>query len=684
MKNSIFGIVILFISLNIFTLKIAFSQSQIDLRQPLTPENYKIWDEYIKKYAPADSAFKVMVNIANRHHLRKRYAVSWKIYSIYEKFFPNRKSAFKQKIENYGKWMLTVAPTPDQDYIYEEYALKLAPSENAFVAVQRLAEKHINEKNWDSVAIILNYFKPRFPNMSERFDAILQIVAAKSENLVARNISDSINTKYNEWDPTPTFNGNALFFSTRRPKETFGGSDVWVSFLKDGVWLAPKPVNSNINGPNDETVDNVSPDGSGLLFSGAFPGTFGKFDIYYSSLSKDGWGTLKHYPMPVNSEHTDEGGNLSPDGKALLFTSDRPGGIGPSIPYGTPYRGGFNGNMDIYISFKTGEGWSEPTNLGETVNTPFAERSPFLHPDGKTLYFSSDGHPGLGGLDVFKTVRLREDSWTHWSEPVNLGKDVNSAQDDWGYVVSLSGDSAFFAVKDRPGGKGEWDIYSIPTPGKAKPERVVAVSGIVTDAAGNPLSAAIKWEDLSTGENVGELRSNPQTGEYFIALPFGKNYGYYAEKEGYYPTSKNIDLRGDTILFHVREDIVLHSTEEIAESEADVKIQINNIFFDYDKYDLKPESFLELNRLADFLQNNDNLDAIIVGHTDSIGSRAYNKNLSNLRAKAVEDYLIGKGCDAGKLSSKGMGADQPVAGNESEEGRAKNRRVEIWFVKSGK
>ena len=434
-----------------------------------------------------------------------------------------------------------------------------------------------------------------------------------------------------------------------------------------------------MNGPNDETIDNIKADGNDILLSGTFEGTFGLFDIYHVQRTVNGWGSLEHYPYPINTRWVDEGANLTSDGKALLFTSDRPGGTGEFHPYGSQFHGGLNGNMDIYVCLKTDSGWSAPINLGTTINTPYAERSPYLHPDGKTLYFSSDGHPGLGRIDVFKSIRLREDSWTEWSEPVNLGKEINTILDDWGYKVSVTGDSAFFAGKNRTEGYGDWDLYSVTLPKISKPAQVVTIKGKVTDTKGNFLSAEIKWEDLSTGKNAGSLTSNPEDGSYIIMLPLGKNYGYYAEKQGFYPSSQNINLKKAEEGSVINEDIVLTSLKEMKEEKA--KVRINNIFFDFDEYSLLPESSPELDRLAALLQSNNELEVEIDGHTDIVGKGEYNFDLSLKRAEIVRDYLISKGVASTRFTVKGLGKTKPVAPNDTEEGRAKNRRVEIWFVR---
>ena len=330
-------------------------------------------------------------------------------------------------------------------------------------------------------------------------------------------------------------------------------------------------------------------------------------------------------------------------------------------------------------TLKTETGWSEPINLGDQINTPFAERSPFLHPDGKTLYFCSSGHPGLGKLDIFVSTRLREDSWTEWSEPVNLGKGVNGVGSDWGYRVNTSGTDAYFAAENLPGNRGGSDIYVHELPRAMRPEAVATIRGIVTDTDGNPLQVTIKWEDLSTGAEVGRLASDVETGKYFITLPLGKNYGYFAEKDGYYPVAKSVDLRNETEGVDIEVNIQLTPIEKIA--EEGMAVRLNNIFFDVNKSNLKEESKTELDRFASMLERVPDGVIEISGHTDSVASERYNRELSQRRAESVVEYLISIGIDPSRLIARGYGEEQPVADNGLEEGRALNRRVEFRFLR---
>lgn len=656
------------------------SAQDIDLNQPLNEETFQKWDKYIKENAPSQQALNVVINMVNRHYWAGRAAVSLHIWDMYKDLFPSVAKDIKEEMSRLEEVMLTQTPQEDMLYLYVDYIEKNADSENGCVALQRLTDKYINLHMWDSATAYYRYFKPKFPSMQKKFDKIIEILNAPVQGITIRNLSDSINSTLDEWDPTPSADGKRIYFSSRYKQPCYGNSDVYYSDLDSlGHWGKAKNIGKEINGSQDETVDNISVDGNTLLLSGTFPGTFGNFDIYHAEKTAEGWSSVKHFPYPINSEYTDEGANISSDGKYLVFTSDRPGGIGEYHPYGTVFHGNVMGNMDIYVCQKTDSGWSAPINLGTIVNTPYSERAPYLHPDGKTLYFSSDGHPGLGRMDLFVTTRLSDTSWTEWSEPRNLGKEINTANDDWGYAVSLNGDSAYFAAYDRPDGKGGWDLFTITVPDSAKPNKVVTVRGKVTDNKNNILPAVIRWENLETGEKIGEVRTNPQTGDYFIVLPLGKNYGYYAEYSDYYPTSGNVDLRKIKSNKDIRKDLILVSSKAIKEDNA--KLQVNNIFFDFDKYDLKPESFPELDRLIAFLKKNMEKSIIIEGHTDNAGTEAFNMELSRKRAATVKNYLVEHGISKNKIKTIGFGATKPINDNSTPEKQAENRRVEISFEK---
>jgi len=581
----------------------------------------------------------------------------------------------------YAQFDLYRYPNPDTRADFEAFIESDAPSEEAFVAVQRLMYNALKEKQWSDAAAIMEQYKPKFPAMQARFEKIISLLNAPEEHLKIQNLGIGVNTDKDEFAPTPTVDGKLLYFARENGDEDGQtGEDVMVSTFQQGMWQTASFAGSTIDTKGNESVCAVSADGNRIILFGNYDGSFGSGDLFYADKEDDGsWGEVKHFPEPINSKNFESDGGLTSDGKALIFTSDRSGAVGDYHEKGDLYHGDKWGNTDIYVSIKQADGsWGEPINLGPTVNTPYAERKPFLHPDGKTLYFCSDGHAGLGSLDIFKSVRLRDDSWTEWSEPVNLGKEINNGADNFGYRVATDGSVAFLALDNRTDGNGQGDLYKMSLSAAARPAAVATINGVVTDESGAPLNVSLKWEDLETGKNVGELSSDPKGGNYFITLPLNKNYGYYAEKAGYYPASNSVDLRGKTEALTHTENIVLVSIKSMREKA--VAVRLNNIFFDFDKATLKTESYPELNRLADILKKNPDVKAEIGGHTDNKGTHQYNMDLSKKRTQAVVDYLVAQGCNAQTLSAKGYAETVPVATNDTEEGRAQNRRVEFKFV----
>jgi outer membrane protein OmpA-like peptidoglycan-associated protein len=378
----------------------------------------------------------------------------------------------------------------------------------------------------------------------------------------------------------------------------------------------------------------------------------------------------------------------SPDGNSVYFVSDKPGG---------------QGDRDIYISHKDEKGrWGEAINLGPTINTKLGEEGVFAHPDGRTLYFSSQGHKGLGGYDIYKSVF--DEKTKTWSTPENIGYPVNTPDDDVFFVVSASGRRAYY-TSFNPGGYGEKDLYMITFLGaeklmvnnnednllasQAEPvkETVAAqtvaikeaqltiLKGVITDAlTRKPLEATIEIVDNQMNQVIATFTSNSATGKYLVSLPAGKNYGIAVKKEGYLFHSENFDIPNTAAFQQVTKDV------ELKNLAVGSKIVLKNIFFDFDKATLRPESTNELERLTKLLNDVPTLKIEISGHTDSKGANDYNKALSDNRAKAVVDYLIKAGIASNRLVYKGYGEEQPISTNETDEGRQLNRRTEFKIL----
>jgi outer membrane protein OmpA-like peptidoglycan-associated protein len=329
-------------------------------------------------------------------------------------------------------------------------------------------------------------------------------------------------------------------------------------------------------------------------------------------------------------------------------------------------------SMDIYVS-KLGEdgAFGKPEKLGERINTPFQEESVQIHPDGRTLYFSSDGHPGMGGLDIFVS-RMQADG--SWGKPENLGYPINTSDDENSVLVGSNGEVAYFA-SDRPGGHGDLDLYQFEVPEAARANAVSYIRGKVYDKVTNkPVEADVQLYDLSTGELATGAYSDPQSGEFLVCLPSGRDYALNAGAEGYLFFSRNYSIAGTSSKDPVTLDVPLSplTTGSV--------IDLRNIFFNTGSAELLPASNTELDKLVKLLQANPTLRIELGGHTDNVGDDKSNQILSQHRANAVRDFVTAKGIDATRITAKGYGETKPVSTNDTEEGRALNRRTEVTVL----
>ena len=573
---------------------------------------------------------------------------------------------------------------------YEQFIAANSPCELAFVAVQRLAAAHVNDKNWGAAARTYNKYKANFPVMAERFDKIINLLEAPDEYLEKSRLGSGVNTRGAEFRPIISADSQTLYFTRNRGEEA-GGEDIYFSSRYRRDWKSADNVGPPISTPSHEMMLDISADSNKMTLMGNYPGSFGRGDIFYAERGKECWSEVKHYPAPINSEYFDSDAMLPADGRTLLFVSDRPGNMGAFKPKETLFHGGYAGNTDIYLYVETEGGEGKLINLGPTINTPYAEYSPHLHPDGRTLFFSSSGHYGLGGLDVFVATRMSDSSWTEWSEPVNLGKEINGPYNDWGFQITTEGDLAYYATAEKKAdcweddtstprrGCGPSDIFSTDLPAAVRPAAAVTVFGKVMDPDKNPLEAEIVWNDLTLNKSAGIAKSHPDSGDYLIVLPAGHKYGYSAEKEGYMGASETLDFTDVTTYTEYRHDIILYPLDKLIDDK--INLRMNNIFFDFDKSTLRPESYHELNRWVEALKKYPDLKAEIHGHTCWIGTEAYNEGLSGRRATAVVNYLATQGISESRLTKKGFGETRPAASNETRKGREFNRRVEVLLTK---
>lgn len=466
-----------------------------------------------------------------------------------------------------------------------------------------------------------------------------------------KNIGDGVNTAESEYFPSLTIDGKELVF-TRRVKGF--NEDFYYSHKKFGEWDLAQPMEGDINTPQNEGAQNISQDGQWLVFTGCNRRDgFGSCDLYISYLTPQGWSEAINLGGTINSDQWESQPCLSPDKKDLYFASRRPGGYGGS---------------DIYVSNLQPNGrWSDPENLGPSVNTPGDEQCPFIHADNQTLYFTSNYWPGYGDDDLFY---VRKGPNGVWSEPVNLGYPINTINREGTLFITADGKTAYYA-SDRSDSRGGLDIYSFELREDIRPKKTLWVKGQVFDKkTGKGLPSAVELIDLSAKEPVSKIQTD-ESGKYLVTLPVGKDYAFNVNRKGYLFYSDNF------LLSQHSPDSTYEKNIALQPIEVNASVILKNIFFDVNKYDLKPESQVELDKLVQLLTDNPTLKVEISGHTDNTGTTADNLVLSNNRAKSVVNYLITKGIAANRLTYKGYGESQPIADNKTDEGRAQNRRTEM-------
>lgn len=529
----------------------------------------------------------------------------------------------------------------------------------------------------------LTLYKPNDPVYKTLEDEIIhcdygKIAVANPTNAKIENVGPPVNTQWSEHSPVISADESILVYTTVRPDnvgckgvQNCDLEDIYISQGSGGKWGAPKPIGSKINTPNHDATIGLSQDGQTLYIYKNPPGGG---DLFICELKGTEWQEPKSLGTPINSPSYETVVSVSPDGKTIFFTSDRPGGMG---------------DTDIYMSRKEDSGkWSEPKNLGPGINTPLAEDAPFIHANGKSLYFSSNGiKESIGGFDIFKT-ELQADGT--WSKPENLGYPINTPDNDIYFVLSADAKHGYYASA-REGGYGEKDIYRIVIPEPpvvAKEDTMVVkpvitevsltiLKGTITDAVtGEPLEASVKVIDNAANEVIAEFKSNSATGKYLVSLPSGRNYGIAVEKQDYLFHSENFDIPLVSGYQEVEKNIALKKIK------VGSTIVLRNIFYDYDKATLRPESVAELERLLKLLQDVPTLVIEIGGHTDSDGSDDYNQKLSQNRSKSVVDYLISKGIKAERLVARGYGETVPIDTNDTPEGKQNNRRTEFKILQN--
>ena len=470
-----------------------------------------------------------------------------------------------------------------------------------------------------------------------------------------------VNSKYIDHSPVITADEKTLFFTSRRPTsdpkdvDEYGRSyeDIYIAHKNDnGIWGKAENIGSPINTKYHDATIAVSPDGKKLYI---YVGRKNGGDIYLSEFKDSTWSIPSALPAPINTKYQETAISFSPDNKLVYFVSNRPNGIG---------------EKDIWVADVTEKGkFKNPRVLSNKINTIYNERTVFIHPDGKTMYFSSEGHKTMGGFDIFKSTK---DENGEWGEPVNIGYPVNTTGDDVGFVTSADNKRGYFSAI-KLNSKGEQDIYMYVFPEKSEENDFIVIRGTVRDDnSKKPIAANITFTDTKSGEKI-SIKADPKTGEFLASVPKGENYAININSDGYALYSESINPQSNS-----NKDFLL--SMDMNSLGGCKPIVLENIWFDFDKANLKSKSFAELDELVKFIKDCDQYNIEIGGYTCNAGDKTYNYLLSKRRAQSVVDYLISKGIDNKRLTAKGYGPENPIADNTTHKGRIKNRRVEFKLV----
>ncbi|HRH60018.1 MAG TPA: OmpA family protein [Chitinophagaceae bacterium] len=470
-----------------------------------------------------------------------------------------------------------------------------------------------------------------------------------------QNLGDSINSPESEYYPSFTID-DSVFVFTRRTGNL--REDFYKSSLLQNNYSKASLIPGSLNEQPSKGAINISQDGEWLIFAGNFPGKgFGNYDLYIAYNTPAGWSEPFNLGPAINTDGWESSPSLSPDRNALYFSSDRASGYG---------------GRDLYVSYRTADGkWSPAVNMGANINTKADELAPFIHADNATLYYTSNGLPGYGGTDIYVT---RKDANGKWSIPENLGYPINTIENEGSLFVASDGVTAYYA-SDRSDSRGELDLYKFTLPKTVQPVKTLYVKGYVMDAATKKnLPCFVELIDNSTQQSINGVQTD-ETGFYFFTLPVGKDYTFTVNRKGYLFYSDVFELSNkqpdSTYIKDIfLQPITLHATETL-----------RNIQFATNSAELLPISMIELNKLLQLMNDNPSITVEISGHTDNTGTENFNQTLSLNRAKAVADFLVSKNINTKRITYKGYGSSKPVADNNTEEGRAQNRRTE--FVITG-
>ena len=545
---------------------------------------------------------------------------------------------------------------------YQRY-YEVVPKSDIQPRVARgLAARYFRRGKYPQAAEVFNYFllaqkgKPLATNDSLLLKSInfsLAVTDRPKERIISR-LSDSINRYALQYFPVLTIDQQTMVYTKRNGLGIQFDEDIVIAQKMNGSWSAARGIDLAINTEFNEGACSISADGRTLIFTSCEGRrSFGSCDLYYAVRTGDQWSQPKNLGKTVNSPSWDSQPSLSADGKTLYFSSNRPGG---------------RGKRDIWVTREIDGQWSKPSNLGSKVNTPQDETTPYIHVNGESLFFSSEGHVGLGGFDIYVTEREE----TGWSHPENLGYAINDFEDQSGLFITADGKKAFYT--DESGIKSE--IYTFPVETDTLiSQKTSYLTGVITDSlTKEPIEAKIELYDLETQERLYHTASDPVSGRYFLALNEGGEFGAYVNCQGYLFEDFRFDLQSTSDISPDTIDVALRPLNKGA------TIVLENVYFNLNSYELLEKSKSELELAFQFLDKNQQIKVEIAGHTDTSGSAEYNLDLSERRAKSVYDYLLAKGISEDQMIYKGYGAEFPISRNNNTVEYSKDRRIEFRIL----
>ncbi|TVP50673.1 MAG: OmpA family protein [Mongoliibacter sp.] len=619
---------------------------------------------YGQKYSIIDSRAIKMHEEGNELVLRRQYAEAIEKY----KASINREANFLESYVKWGRILLTSGRSQEALEVVERGERRAAKASDQVKGDFGWLKTHIYLslgqfqealREFQDVDLILASEFKRSPNYMETKEQMDFLNENLQKELVIKKekLPEPINEFTLQYFPVLTADSRKILFTKRDGTQDNQKEDIYVSYLADDgeSWTLPAGISENINTYYNEGTCTISADGNILIYTSCdAPDSFGSCDLYVAYKVNNIWQRSSNMGKNVNSRSWESQPSLSADGRILFFSSNR--------------RGGFGGN-DIWYSVRNDDGsWAEAKNLGSTVNTPKDEVSPFIYFNNEILFFASNGHRGFGGMDLFVS-RVVDGEFT---EPENLGYPINDHQDQFSLFITAQRDYAYYTETSYAEGKVERSfLYRFKFPDEiALGEKLIVTQGkVLNSKTGEPVDAKLSLVSLANDSTMYQFRSDGKTGDFMMLYPDKSFSGLYVEKEGYLPKIYNVER--DNLKDQESLEI---SLTPIGPGEEFV---FENIFFDFDKDELKQESMSSLKRLRDFLVTNYNVNIYIVGHTDNVGSAAYNESLSLRRAESVKRYLLENGIKEGRAIPVGKGDREPIRPNDSADNRAMNRRITI-------